>query len=521
MSWKRIVVCLAALGVGAPALAQDLIVTELAAPPSAPAGTPFEVTVTVENQGTVDAGAFAIRIWSDDHPVVTTSCDYLGRTVVASLPAGASLPVTFEIQSPGDYRDDVYYLAAKVDAEGDVDETDEDNNWLEQDTMTFEVSADITIRSASIPSSAAAGALVKLQVTLANEGTGTVCCFDLGVFLSDNEQVTNNDTRIHTRWIGNLLPGEGDQITVAFSLPEELPLGTYQLGLLADLDDRIPELDETNNAFTAPFQVRNPSGRLVFVTPPRVLGPSECSPPIRVQAQDLEGNPRPPPEDTKITLIRSSLYTRPDPLCARDTDFAVLEASSNLATFYVDYPHPGRRTVEVTAPELISARQTQLIVEAPEEGGTYVTLDYVQLSRKAVAGQAVRLQLSVTVPSELPLEEVVIQPAHVGLQTLAIDGVPVSGLDGSVVVGAMQAGDQRTFEIEAMPELGRLSASSLVVVGFGLEGSSEAYEVVSPQVDLVITGRGGGAECGTPGGEAPAALLAALLGGLLLRRRRR
>lgn len=503
-----------------PALAQDLVITDLTAPPSAPAGTPFDLTVTVENQGTSAAGAFVVKVYADTSAGYGSCEDQFGRLVVDSLAAGASLPVTFSAKSPGGYGEDVYYLVARVDTDEDVVEADETNNTLEGSTMTFLPAADLVVRTASVPASAAAGGLVTLRATIANEGFGETCSSDTGIFLSDNDQVTSVDTWVHDAYLETVPPAEGQDMVISFVLPENIPLGTTRLGILADSENDITELDETNNGFTAPFEVRAASGRLAFVSPPRVVGVNHCSPAIRVQMQDMNGNPRAPTNDTRVSLIQlSSMQLYADPYCSQETDFTVIDAGSNVGTFYLEYDCGGAKTVIAAAPELVSASQTQLVTESPDDGATYLEVSYAQRSKRAVVGQAVEFELKITVLSEAALENVTLRPEQVGLNALSVDGVPLA-VDDTVVVGTMEPGDQRSFVIEAVPDVGRLSASSMVVTAFQLLDSDSVYEVVSPEVDLVVSSRNQGlAECSSTGSGGPAALLLVVFGMLLGRRR--
>jgi MYXO-CTERM domain-containing protein len=284
--------------------------------------------------------------------------------------------------------------------------------------------------------------------------------------------------------------------------------------------DEVDELDETNNDFTAPFEVHAASGRLGFVSPPRVVAADDCSPAIRVEVQDLSGTPKAPAADLRVTLFRhGSMYLYSDPYCTQETDFTVIDAASNVGTFYLSYECGGAKTVVAAAPELASASQTELVTEHPYDGETYLEVTYTQRSKKVVVGQAVELELKVTVVSEAPLEGVMLRPEHVGLDTLRVDGVPVA-VDGTVVVGDMEAGDQRTFVIEVVPEVGRLSASTMVVTAFQVADTSSVYEVASPEVELLVAGRNQGlAECSSVDGGGPGTLLLVVFGMLFLRRR--
>ncbi len=89
--------------------------------------------------------------------------------------------------------------------------------------------------------------------TLRNRGSrSTVGRFSSGYFLSPDPIITRGDLRLFGHEpieSGDLAPGEsrtfpGDP---QIAIPATVAPGTYYFGILVDLDNQIPESDETNN----------------------------------------------------------------------------------------------------------------------------------------------------------------------------------------------------------------------------------------------------------------------------------
>jgi len=87
------------------------------------AGTTYQITATVTNLGTVDAGAFAVKLYDNN--------TQLGKINITSLSAGTSTQVTFNwTPITGTHN-----LAIKADANNQITEYNETNNQLTQQMM--------------------------------------------------------------------------------------------------------------------------------------------------------------------------------------------------------------------------------------------------------------------------------------------------------------------------------------------------------------------------------------------------
>ncbi|WP_163849283.1 CARDB domain-containing protein [Pseudooceanicola aestuarii] len=108
----------------------DLVITALSLPPGPLAsGSQADVTVTMRNQGDMDAAASRIGIlWSTDAQV-TTQDIAIGTAPAAALAAGEQIQVIATITVPTDATAGrLHYLAAMADHGMDVGESSETNN---------------------------------------------------------------------------------------------------------------------------------------------------------------------------------------------------------------------------------------------------------------------------------------------------------------------------------------------------------------------------------------------------------
>jgi len=131
----------------------DLKPTSIEIIPSEPvAGEEVEVDVTIENIGTADAGQFDVTFEVDNVAIQTLSVEGL------AVNGTVTLTFTWTPSEPG-----VYSLTAIVDAEGVVDEVNEDNNILTE-TVKVGPLVDLTVQFINLPERFIAGEEVLVEL---------------------------------------------------------------------------------------------------------------------------------------------------------------------------------------------------------------------------------------------------------------------------------------------------------------------------------------------------------------------
>jgi hypothetical protein len=91
--------------------------------------------------------------------------------------------------------------------------------------------------------------------TLRNRGTRSTAAygrFTTAYFLSPDATITAEDRRLvgqETPQVGDLGPGESRTFAgdPHIAIPDDVTPGTYYVGILVDVDNQVPESDETNN----------------------------------------------------------------------------------------------------------------------------------------------------------------------------------------------------------------------------------------------------------------------------------
>ena len=85
-----------------------------------------------------------------------------------------------------------------------------------------------------------------------NKSTASYGRYDIGYFLSPDPVITRDDRRLSGQErpeAGDLALGQGHTFPgdSHIGIPLDVTPGTYYFGILVDVDNRIPESDETNN----------------------------------------------------------------------------------------------------------------------------------------------------------------------------------------------------------------------------------------------------------------------------------
>ena len=86
---------------------------------------------------------------------------------------------------------------------------------------------------------------------MANSGELASGPFRVGVYLSDDDTITTDDTLIGWRDGLDLSAAQSSTASTTITLPLDLTPGTYHLGAIVDDLDLVAEGDETNNTRVA------------------------------------------------------------------------------------------------------------------------------------------------------------------------------------------------------------------------------------------------------------------------------
>ncbi|MCK5148103.1 hypothetical protein KAR48_15205, partial [bacterium] len=208
----------------------DLIVESISAPTSLEALTTFEITVTITNQGADHTMAgFDIDVLVDG--------DVVGNTRISSgLAAAQSKDVVIRFTNgltAGEHE-----IGVNVDPGNAIHEKIEMNN-SGSDRWTWTGVPDLIVSDLTNPSTLQANRTFNIQAQVANRGSqATGSGHKLGVYVDDG--------LVQEMFVSDILPvGGSKSYSIQFS--NGLPLGEHHIGVMADLEDVIVEIQEDNN----------------------------------------------------------------------------------------------------------------------------------------------------------------------------------------------------------------------------------------------------------------------------------
>ncbi|HUJ79442.1 MAG TPA: CARDB domain-containing protein, partial [Nitrospiria bacterium] len=234
--------------------AADLIMSAVSATVfSVSPGANISFSNTAKNQGLFPAGTFTIAyhlstntIYGDGDDVTVTQT----RTV-ASLAVGASNANTTTLTVPLTTPLGTYYVCAMADSGNTITESNESNNSLCTATATLTVTLpDLIVTAVTPAASVLQGGTLTETNTIKNQGGATAVGFVTNFHLSTDATYGGADDIVltPTQPGGSIAAGASSNASTSLTIAATVPAGIYYLCEMADYDNRIPEISETNNA---------------------------------------------------------------------------------------------------------------------------------------------------------------------------------------------------------------------------------------------------------------------------------
>ena len=211
-------------------------------------GDRIRVDATVTNQGGGDAGSSRVGYYVSRGG--TNTPIYVDDDSVSSLDAGES-------DSESDYidTDDLelgrYFVLIKADDDGDVTESNENNNTYSGTNFYFTVAApalpDLVVSSASLRSrTVEQGDRVRIDVTIRNQGSGDAGSSRVAYYAGNG-----NDTFVREEdRVSSLRAGRSDDEYEYIDTDDFNP-GAYVVIIVADDEKDVEESDENNNTYSS------------------------------------------------------------------------------------------------------------------------------------------------------------------------------------------------------------------------------------------------------------------------------
>lgn len=237
-----------------PVMGPDIVVRDFAVSPDSTFlnGT-LNMTATIANEGTVDVGTFFCGIYLGGGPRVDTMNDpRLTNVNVPSLDADEEISFDQPITIPGLYDPGVYHLYMVCDPLNALMEPFRSNNafvYTTPITVTDEADVDMYVESLAVPSDATEGEQFDVTATICVSGTNPSGDTLARLYRNPGTQVDYMADPLAEFDVPNVLPGGDNCIDVDITVDASCQefQDTYVYGVELDVDDRLPEIDESNN----------------------------------------------------------------------------------------------------------------------------------------------------------------------------------------------------------------------------------------------------------------------------------
>ena len=271
----------AAYGLGSPVqavvtiasddLPPDLLVASVAAPALGGAGADIVVTDATKNQGTGPASPSSTAFYLSSNSVLDASDVLLGSRPVPRLEPGAGDTRSTSVAIPSSTAAGPYYVFAKADVDGAIEESFEGNNV--RVAGLIRIGPDLIVSSLSAPASAAAGGTFDVSVTTRNQGGGGADASSTRFYLSSNTLLDAADTIIGSRTVPPLSAGGSDAGGAALTLPAGTAPGGYYVIAQTDAAGAVAETTEYNNTRASSLVTVGPDLIVTAVSAPAIAAP--------------------------------------------------------------------------------------------------------------------------------------------------------------------------------------------------------------------------------------------------------
>ncbi len=226
-------------------LPPDLVVSSMTAPSIAGADADIVVTDTTKNQGTGSAMPSHTGFYLSTNAILDATDVWLGSRPVASLGPGVTNEVSTTLHIPPSTDVASYYVLAKADWEGTVNENIETNNV--KAIGVIKIGPDLIVSTVTAPATAVAGGTIGVSDTTKNQGGGSSAISTTRFYLSTNSVLDGSDQLIGSRSVQLLASGASASFTTPLTVPATATGGTYYVIAQADGASQVPETTETNN----------------------------------------------------------------------------------------------------------------------------------------------------------------------------------------------------------------------------------------------------------------------------------
>lgn len=219
----------------------DFVITDVEAPSRVYWRGPFEVAVTVCNQGS-RAGSTDVSVFASRDPCITKVDALLGSVPSGWLSAGACASLSIAARKDASHSG-TWFVGALADPDAQVREGSEENNSAEAVPVTFDSLPDFVVESVTMPSVVLPDADFQASALVCNRGRGDEVT-SVRFFQSPDAHIDPED--VVPNYLAGMLLGAGRCERVVFNGRAPQP-GTWYVAFMADPLNERPEDVESNN----------------------------------------------------------------------------------------------------------------------------------------------------------------------------------------------------------------------------------------------------------------------------------
>jgi sugar lactone lactonase YvrE len=218
---------------------------------------PLGVTGSVTNAGNATAPAFVTAVVLSADQAIGGVDPVLGTVPCSGLGAGLTFPISASFAVPASVAPADYYVGLRVDAFGDVAESDETNNTTSTASTLAVVPAavkrpNLVARSLTAPATLRAGDPFTATASVDNAGSLDVTStFTLEFSLSADLTLDPGDPRVGTDTVPGLAAGGSAVRQPSLAVPGALAAGAYRLFLAVDPLATLDDTSRSDNVVSA------------------------------------------------------------------------------------------------------------------------------------------------------------------------------------------------------------------------------------------------------------------------------
>jgi len=208
-------------------------------------GSPFDVSYTTINTGSMGSSTFDINYYLSSDNIITQDDILIGNFTSPAILGGTSVTATHSLSTPNNITSGQYYLGAIVDPTNKITETNEADNTIAGPMINLLSDPDLTFSSLSV-NKQKIGVGENLAISYIIENVGNSVAKSPWVYVYFGGAYVNRFT------IDDLLTGQ--QVSRTYDLPMtyQMTKGVQELKLIVDANNAIDEAREDNNIAIIP-----------------------------------------------------------------------------------------------------------------------------------------------------------------------------------------------------------------------------------------------------------------------------